>query len=320
MSHPSPVEGLWFDDGTLVLQAGNWAFRVYGGFLAQRSPVFHDMLQFPQPVDCDTMDSCPVVQLSDDKRDLEYFLRALFDHEFFPPYPAKTEFRTISGVLRLSTKYQVDSLRKRALIHLSSYFPSDPVEYPTVSDSSSWILEGPEWLRVVLLGKEMGLDWILPLAFYRTVAYCSAEQILNGAPFDEEVNVELDAADKLLCLEQSIALTTSASSAVIDFLWEPSVLPGCEGRDDREQWKCTKSRYSSRKMMEKWRSIAYPLKLWVPEDWADLSPVCGSCLASMKTAHTAAVRLLWDSLPQRFGLGDWATLEQIKANALEGSP
>ncbi|KAJ7671713.1 hypothetical protein B0H17DRAFT_1085005, partial [Mycena rosella] len=95
---------LWFTDGTLVLSAGRSSFRVYGGLLAKRSPVFHDMLQFPQPDDAEVVDGCPVVHLQDNEADLRCFLNALFDHQFFPSFPEKTSFDTLAGVIRLSTK------------------------------------------------------------------------------------------------------------------------------------------------------------------------------------------------------------------------
>lgn len=74
------VEELWFDDGTLVLHAGTSTFRVYRALLAKISPVFHDMLAFPQPVDGEKIDGCPVVRLPDNDSDLKCFLQALFDY------------------------------------------------------------------------------------------------------------------------------------------------------------------------------------------------------------------------------------------------
>ncbi|KAJ7914371.1 hypothetical protein B0H13DRAFT_2190058, partial [Mycena leptocephala] len=76
---PSRIEELWFKDGTLMLTAEGSLFRVYGGLLAKRSPVFHDMLQIPQPEDAELFDGCPVVHLPDNKCDLRCFLNALFD-------------------------------------------------------------------------------------------------------------------------------------------------------------------------------------------------------------------------------------------------
>ncbi|KAF7353993.1 hypothetical protein MVEN_01086000 [Mycena venus] len=87
-------------------------------------PVFADMLAFPQPEDAETLDGCPVLHLDDSAADTMYFLKALFDYEFFAPYPAKTDFDAIHGVLRLGTKYRVEPLRRRALQHLSSAHPT----------------------------------------------------------------------------------------------------------------------------------------------------------------------------------------------------
>ncbi|KAJ7133802.1 hypothetical protein C8R46DRAFT_923496 [Mycena filopes] len=309
----TPVEGLWFNDGTLVLQAGAAAFRVYAGLLAERSPVFHDMLQFPQPEGGSLIEGCPVVELSDDKRDLECFPRALFDHEFFLPYPAKTDFNTISGIIRLSTKYQVDTLRKRGLVHLSSAFPTDISQYPMLYDNTSWKLEnGHGWVGVVLFGQELSFDWILPLAYYRVAAALPPTQVMNGMKGERGV-VELSAADKLLCLEQSIALRTLATSAILSFLWEPTVLAECENLDESE---CVRSRLEACKYAERRRFQHFPLRMWETEQWEALLAVCESCLASMKSKHAAALQDLWDGLPQRFGLVDWAALAQIKAAAL----
>ncbi|KAJ7186038.1 hypothetical protein C8R46DRAFT_1343130 [Mycena filopes] len=306
------VEGLWFSDGTLVLQAGTAAFRVYAGLLSDRSPVFHDMLQFPQPEGGPLIEGCPVVELSDDKHDLECFLRALFDHEFFPTYPSKTDFNTISGIIRLSTKYQVDSLRKRGLMHLSSAFPMDLSQYPTWGKIRSWKLENSdEWIRVLLFGRELSLDWILPIAFYRVAVDCSAVALLNGINVPDVGPFELSAADKLLCVEQSVELRTWASSAILAFLWERSPVGGCYNYGG-----CTAARLEACKTAEHRRFHYLPLRLWETEQWEIMSSVCPPCLTSMKTTHAAALQSLWDGLPPRFGLADWAALEQMKAAAL----
>jgi hypothetical protein len=82
-SPPQPVreDGLWFQDATLIIQAEDRLFRVYPGILADKSPVFQDMLAFPQPEDGDTLDGCPLVRLTDSAVEATYFLKAIFHYE-----------------------------------------------------------------------------------------------------------------------------------------------------------------------------------------------------------------------------------------------
>jgi hypothetical protein len=56
-NEPQRVQDLWFEDGNLVIQAGNSQCRVYRGVLATRSLVFKDMLSFPQPSDSELVEA-----------------------------------------------------------------------------------------------------------------------------------------------------------------------------------------------------------------------------------------------------------------------
>ncbi|KAJ7452259.1 hypothetical protein FB451DRAFT_1050917 [Mycena latifolia] len=307
------VEDLWFHDGTLVLAAGRSSFRVYGGLLAKQSPVFQDMLAFPQPADAEVIDGCPVVHLEDNEDDLRCFLKALFDYEFFPPFPDKATFDTLLGVIRLSSKYQVDSLRKRGLVHLSSAFPFTPTEYP---GSPSWdfptihLDRSRDLIRLVNFAREMSIDWILPLALYRVTANCTIAELLNGIVVDG-VHVDLAPQDRPICLEQRYALATSASAEITDFLWNPVPIPRCSSG-----YSCTKARIESRKQVEAYRmNNILPLKLWLPEDWAGLD-VCPVCKSAMKETHQEALESFWQGLPERFGCPSWDALQQMKENEL----
>ena len=65
----------WFDDGNIILISNNGvAFRVYRGFLARISSVFHDMFAISQPDDAEVMDGCVVVRLQDSSYDLRAFI------------------------------------------------------------------------------------------------------------------------------------------------------------------------------------------------------------------------------------------------------
>ncbi|KAJ7500478.1 hypothetical protein B0H11DRAFT_2378266 [Mycena galericulata] len=119
---PRRVEDLWFEDGNIVIQAGNSQFRVHRSVLAARSSVCKDMLSVPQSPESELVDGCPLVRLTDSEMEVEVFLKALFLPEFFMPFPYLTTFDVATGCLRLSHKYEVNYLRRRALrvVHLSS--------------------------------------------------------------------------------------------------------------------------------------------------------------------------------------------------------
>jgi hypothetical protein len=78
---PSQV---WFEDGNIIIEAGDTLHRVSRSILAARSAVFKDMFSIPQPPDAETKLGCPFVHLADSSNNLCFFLRAIFDSESVP--------------------------------------------------------------------------------------------------------------------------------------------------------------------------------------------------------------------------------------------
>ncbi|KAF8209439.1 hypothetical protein K438DRAFT_2062620 [Mycena galopus ATCC 62051] len=123
---PTRVEELWFSDSGLVVQAEQSLYRVSGAVLATRSPVFKDMLAFVQPAGAGTIDGCPIVNLPDSAEDVTCFFRAIFDssirfNKILRNLPFQSHFDSILSITRLSHKYAVEYLLRRALVHLSDY-------------------------------------------------------------------------------------------------------------------------------------------------------------------------------------------------------
>jgi len=71
---------LWFEEGTIVLQAENVQFKVHRDILSKHSLVFKDMLSLTQHSSADgpLVDGCAVVDLHDSAQDVEYMLRELY--------------------------------------------------------------------------------------------------------------------------------------------------------------------------------------------------------------------------------------------------
>ncbi|EIW56955.1 uncharacterized protein TRAVEDRAFT_128205 [Trametes versicolor FP-101664 SS1] len=109
-------QDFWYEDGNLVLAAGNRLFRLYRGLLASRSPVFHAMVCSSSPKDEESFDGCPVVHLSDTSYEIQHFLRALI------PLPSIIPTAAIFAIARLAHKYQADKLQCRALSCIQEYY------------------------------------------------------------------------------------------------------------------------------------------------------------------------------------------------------
>ncbi|KAJ7450934.1 hypothetical protein B0H11DRAFT_2289112 [Mycena galericulata] len=301
----------------LIIQADNTLFRVSRDLLAYHSSVFRDMLSLPTPKDAEMMDGCPFVNLPDSAEDTTVFLKAMIYYDFFEPAPAPTTLSILSGVLRLSHKYEVDALRKRPLLHISQFHPTTLQEWEQLGGKSiPWLDESIEngYLSIVILARQFSIDWILPAAFYRVCQKTTESSIINGDISESE----LDPQDKVSCFTACRQLEVGAVTRILDFLWTPLQIPSCSSPDE-----CMPARIRVRRSAEGWRprpsheAPTFPLDAWEESDWRRLAAVCDVCLSSMKSTFREAKQTFWDGLPKLFDLPDWEDLEKIKVKALE---
>ncbi|KAJ7100438.1 hypothetical protein C8R44DRAFT_859346 [Mycena epipterygia] len=293
--------GLWFEDGGLIIRAQTTLFRVSRDVLATHSSIFRDMLFLPSGED-NMMDGCPFVHLPDNAKDVGYFLRALFDYRFFDPYPARTTFPILAGVLRMSHKYEVKGLLKRGLKHFSSGYFTSFADWQSKKSQSSWMHCGSR-IPVISLARQVSAEWIIPLAVYQLCERIKEPEVLEGFPLKGSI-VRLDLRDQVLVLQASVFLRNDGISKVLDFLWDPAKINGFAqlptlGVVPTENTSCRST--SGRKQTYK--------------DYA--KGVCPVCMSAMQAAHQRALRSLWDRLPGLCGLPAWEELEKRRAAALK---
>ncbi|KAJ7115381.1 hypothetical protein C8R44DRAFT_880682 [Mycena epipterygia] len=112
---------------------------VYRGVFAAPSPISRDTFAVPQPPTQDTYDGCSLVVLYDPPDVLTIFLMAIHDAGCLPSksffdasmicvrysfnHPV-SGIDTLSGLLRLSTKYDVEHIRSRMISILTALYPS----------------------------------------------------------------------------------------------------------------------------------------------------------------------------------------------------
>ncbi|KAK7027751.1 hypothetical protein R3P38DRAFT_2623574 [Favolaschia claudopus] len=323
------AEDLWFADCGLIIRAENTLFRVSRDFLAIQSPVFADMLSLPPPLPSHLLDGCPFVRLPDPADHIARFLKAMIYPNFFERYPAPTSFETLDAVLRMSHKYDVEWLRKRAVVHLSTAFPTTLSDYETVT-TSSWVESlaengGAAYLHLLTLARDLLIHWILPMvlacpthfdAFLgpkRGVKYQNFRKshcpkallpkirLVRGVTPQMALLIERNTT--VLCLQPNQGIP-------VDSCLSPA---GCASA----QMRCLEDAQSVFIASARRRNPErMPLTVWQMEDWEGYQS-CNLCLDHMKNVHQAARQSFWDGLPKMFGLVAWSELETMKAEALK---
>ncbi|KAJ6500867.1 hypothetical protein C8R45DRAFT_863706 [Mycena sanguinolenta] len=312
------VEELWFSDGSLVVQAGQSLFRVYCAILATRSSVFKDMFTFAQPSGAETIDGCPVVRLSDSAEDVTCFFRAIFDSSFFEPYPSKVSFDSVLSIARLSHKYSVDYLLRRALVHLSYEFPTTPSLFTEGSQLRSTMYDQgttAAYVAVVQLARQVNALWILPAAFYQLASADkqTIQKVLQCESVFNNHAARLGDDDRILFLTSSVLLSGLEHKAM-SFLHSTDKCTSSK--------KCNTARLSALTRVQ--NSIEEgpspnPLNLCRDQEALDIlsKGCCAPCYQYLIAARDEARKAIWDKIPGICGLPPWAELEKMKAEALE---
>lgn len=227
------------------------------------------------------------------------------------PPPALTKFEDIVGILRLSHKYDVPFLRRRALKHLGTLYHTRLSERQSkMGENSVEFVQPLETtlynLVTIKVAVEVAALWLLPVAYY-DLCDCEIKTIITaGAPWDT-----LGEVQRMTCI--------IGHSAQIQFF--PKIIafhfPGKTQYSDCADWtRCNAVRleYAGE---EGW-SMRRPLEAHYDEYWVDIeaSGLCGTCLDEMKEQHKSAKQQFWDDLPHLFGLPDWPELEEMRRIAL----
>ncbi|KAJ6582028.1 hypothetical protein B0H19DRAFT_1252172 [Mycena capillaripes] len=308
------TDDLWFSPDVIILRASTRLFRVFAAILKVQSSVFADMFTFPQPpassADMETMDGFPVVEVHDKPEDMEVFLKAIFDSSFFMPPPAEMQLEKTLGILRLSHKYDVLYLCRRALEHLGTIYHTRLSGYLTRANSNNSEIDDHKTfiLRIDALktASEVGALWLLPMVYYEI---CKQDLALILAP--NSAWHELGEKERTSCLVGHSAQITQFPK-ILNFL---SV--GKTEDSDCEDWmECNAIRFRTSFAINDGleSSMRCPLDLWDETEWGMLKELglCNSCLAEAKDLQAAARQKLWDRLPQMFGLPKWEELEELK--------
>ncbi|KAI0370987.1 hypothetical protein BV20DRAFT_966095 [Pilatotrama ljubarskyi] len=220
---------LWFEDGNLVLVAGDVEFKVYRGPLIAHSLVFTDMLSLPQPAGADhserTERTCPVIPLHDSPDDLRHVLRVFVPGSSLRAGAFEPSYEEVSACIRIGHKYQIDALVQRNLAFLARLYPSDFDSYlaarrlgrpPTFTPAHA--------IGVVNLARLTAESSLLPAALMEC---CSlGANIVHGLERPDGTRETLSPEDLGRCFVGR-ARMAQASARIAHQMFRQSVARGC---------------------------------------------------------------------------------------------
>ncbi|KAJ7740467.1 hypothetical protein DFH07DRAFT_751615 [Mycena maculata] len=258
------ASGLWYFDGTLIIHSGSLIFHVFRGMLAEQSSILEDLLSPENLGTYDVFDGCPVVPLPHGSSEVWYFLAAIFKPNSLDSL--LKSFDSIAAIFRLSSFYKVPVLRRKALVLLSSVYPSTLDEFSHEGLSPSYCRD--QILPVIQLARHYSLDWILPLAFYRYCLEMTHTTLFCGVEYGGS-QILLSAPDQALCFEADRVMS-SAYRIEIRQRYRARLTAGCDGNPE-----CRESRLSeASRLLDQQESVSEILVRWAPESNSKLCPLC----------------------------------------------
>ncbi|KAF7322122.1 Zn-dependent hydrolase oxidoreductase family [Mycena kentingensis (nom. inval.)] len=291
----------WYHDGSIVLLLDDQMFRVHQTVLAAHSEVFAGLFTLPQPAPApsasakgEMIEGCHVVQLHDSAADFADLLKAIYRPGYFdaPPEDLTDLLPFLGGILRLSTKYLITTLRARCVALLKAKFPTTFAEYAGLARRH---YKSDDVMRAARLAQECTVREVLPYIYY-CIARMGLSRIV-AEPDDPDISWR----DKAICLVGRERLRWAEMSLSHSFLFAFQPAPGCTAplqcavaRGPHKEWR----------LLEAARA-PNPLKAWTK--WEALN-VCGECVAQAQKQHQAGREEVWGHLPVIFEMPAWGEL------------
>lgn len=231
------------------------------------------------------------------------------NHSYFDDLPSDADVSQvltfIAGILRLSTKYLIRSLRQRCIALLSSKFPTTFTDYVAKSNRDPpEKYDSDSVMRAAVLAQENNVPEVLPYVYY-CIARMSPRRILSQRPHDvswKEKTLCLIGRERLrwaeMTLSYSFLLVFQRASTCDSFLC-------ADARGPHAEWHLVDA-----------AKAPNPLRRYTT--WSRLN-VCSACITHCQASHQKGREEVWERLPELFELGTWDQLKKQQGMS-EGSP
>ncbi|KAL4244374.1 hypothetical protein ABKN59_010543 [Abortiporus biennis] len=304
---PQRCEELWFEDGSVVIQAENTLFRVHSGVLAAQSEVFRDMFSLPPPADAETYDGCAFVRVSDSAEDMKHLLMVMIKCDF--------DNIVLNGshgweVLRLSSKYMVSHIRNHIISLLRVMLPMHMDDYHLVAKMDSvhfWFsplrLRNTTLISAANIARETNALKILPIILLQCCKWLTLQEILDGEKICNKL-LKLSPENQRAVLLGREKLSIDVMTRVYSVLeLTPRISHACLDKDGCEAFRLV--------VMNRLYELGYTHK-WI-NPFCDFDEaffcsdeeLCKVCKVYYQQLFENAQRKIWDKLPPYFDLPSW---------------
>ncbi|PIL26553.1 hypothetical protein GSI_12311 [Ganoderma sinense ZZ0214-1] len=300
----TPHDEFWFQDGNVVLVAGDVGFRVYRGLLSAQSTVFSDMFSCACEDGEETFEGCPIVRLSDTPQELAYLLRILLPKSWRRSHPAKGKqklaFEEVAAQARLSHKYHIPDVEEQALDLLRERYTHSFDEWTTGKKSESISADRVHAIGAVNIARLTDATSMLPSALYTC---CNlGPDLLSGWKREDGRVEHLSVDDLKICFAARETLCKEGAQIFFKiFHDQPSAecLSGdkCRaalGEMTKALVKCSLSLAIECSVLQSWKTII-TIK-------AASHGVCVRCKKELLARDRKARMEVWDKLPGIFGV------------------
>ncbi|KAJ7782627.1 hypothetical protein B0H16DRAFT_1356978 [Mycena metata] len=297
---------IWYQDGSVVLQAQDTQFRVHFSVLSQQSSFFREMHGLPQPPDQPTVEGCPVVEMQDDVSDVKHLLTAVYD----PTFMAETAvpLPQIASLIRLGRKYDFKKLLDFAVGRLMFENPTTLAEYNALLGPDNTytptriVHHAGIAFDMLTLARENNIVTALPCAYYRVVVSSDRAALFDGIPRGDGTVAALPQAVQRQCVLGYDGLLKAQFRKGYPFGWVTVW-------DFEEECECPdECSHTRTREFAKTSALRKP-RVFILQN-ANFAGLCTECKERTADLMQEGRKKAWDELPSFFSLASsWNELK-----------
>ncbi|KAF9646048.1 hypothetical protein BDM02DRAFT_3271266 [Thelephora ganbajun] len=302
----TPHDTFYFEDGNIEVLCGSTLFRVHTSILSLHSPTLRRMFAQASLAVADSPNGCPRILSSDTAADFSILLKVIY----LPGFPERNkvpDFATFSSLLRITTKYEMPTVRSQLLEVVRDAYPEtfEGLDPSKVLGESVFGGQTPHPNAVLNLFVQQKLTSVLPMAYYMAVRRGLDSLMDTGLPASARLSPEnlrvaikgLTALREMelkeihrLVLGSKLSCSRSKSNCSLCGTADPKVMEAHQKVVDR----ITDSSRSGTKVLQvlSLRDVCGD----------DLLGFCEGCVEGLEVGHAEMRKKAWTMLPDLFGL------------------